>query len=124
MASASEIMAAVEAATAGIIALDADAIAALIAHAPSMRDEAPDDNSAPRDGQATKDGQELESLTPREMEVLAMLAEGLGNKEIAWRMGISEHTVKFHVASILGKMDASSRTEAVALGIRRGLIML
>jgi DNA-binding CsgD family transcriptional regulator len=65
-----------------------------------------------------------QQLTPREIEVLGMLAEGLGNKTIARRLGISEHTVKFHVGSILAKLDASSRTEAVTLGARRGLIML
>jgi DNA-binding NarL/FixJ family response regulator len=65
-----------------------------------------------------------EALTPREGEVLQMLASGLGNKEIAAKLAISEHTVKFHVASILGKLGATSRTEAVSLGIRRGLIML
>ena len=65
-----------------------------------------------------------ESLTPRENEVLQMLASGLGNKEIAAKLKISEHTVKFHVASILGKLGAASRTEAVSVGIRRGLVML
>ncbi|HVH58854.1 MAG TPA: response regulator transcription factor [Candidatus Sulfotelmatobacter sp.] len=65
-----------------------------------------------------------EALTPRESEVLQMLASGLGNKEIAAKLAISEHTVKFHVASILGKLGATSRTEAVSLGIRRGLILL
>jgi DNA-binding CsgD family transcriptional regulator len=65
-----------------------------------------------------------QALTPREIEVLAMLADGVGNKTIAWRLGISEHTVKFHVGSILAKLNASSRTEAVTLGIRQGLIML
>ena len=65
-----------------------------------------------------------ESLTPRENEVLQMLASGLGNKEIAAKLNISEHTVKFHVASILGKLGAATRTEAVALGIRRGLVLL
>ena len=65
-----------------------------------------------------------EPLTPRESEVLQMLAGGLGNKEIAAKLAISEHTVKFHVASILGKLGAASRTEAVSLGIRRGLILL
>jgi len=65
-----------------------------------------------------------EPLTRREREVLQMLAAGLGNKEIASRMGISDHTVKFHVASILGKFGAESRTEAVSLGIRRGLVLL
>lgn len=65
-----------------------------------------------------------ESLTRRELEVLQMLAAGLSNKEIAARLNISEHTAKFHVASILGKLGASSRTEAVSMGIRRGLILL
>lgn len=65
-----------------------------------------------------------EELTPRESEVLQMLANGLANKEIAARLSISEHTVKFHVASILGKLGAASRTEAVALGIRRGIVLL
>ena len=65
-----------------------------------------------------------ESLTPRESEVLQMLASGLGNKEIAAKLEISDHTVKFHVASILGKLGAATRTEAVALGIRRGLVLL
>ena len=66
----------------------------------------------------------FEPLTPREKEVLQMLASGLGNKQIAARLRISEHTAKFHVASILGKLGASSRTEAVSLGLRRGLILL
>ena len=65
-----------------------------------------------------------EPLTRREREVLQMLASGLANKEIAARLNISEHTVKFHVASVLGKLGASGRTEAVALGIRRGLVLL
>jgi len=64
------------------------------------------------------------SLTPREVEVLNLMAQGLGNKEIAWRLHISEHTVKFHIGSIFNKLDASGRTEAVTLGIRAGLIML
>lgn len=63
-------------------------------------------------------------LTPRELEVLRMMADGAANKEIAFRLGISEHTVKFHVASILGKLDAGTRTEAVARGLRTGLILL
>jgi DNA-binding NarL/FixJ family response regulator len=66
----------------------------------------------------------FEPLTPREKEVLQMLASGLGNKQIAAHLKISDHTAKFHVASILGKLGASSRTEAVSLGLRRGLILL
>jgi len=65
-----------------------------------------------------------ESLTPREQEVLGLLADGLGNKEIAHRLDISEHTIKFHIRSILGKLGASSRTEAVSRGLRSGLIEL
>ena len=63
-----------------------------------------------------------EEITSRETDVLRMLAEGLVNKDIAARLGISEHTVKFHISSILDKLGASTRTEAVTLGIRRGLI--
>jgi NarL family two-component system response regulator YdfI len=65
-----------------------------------------------------------EPLTSRETEVLGMLSEGSPNKVIAHRLGISEHTVKFHVTSILSKLNATSRTEAVMLGLRQGLIML
>jgi len=65
-----------------------------------------------------------EALTAREQEVLRLVAAGLGNKEVASRLEISEHTAKFHVASIMGKLGASSRTEAVTLGIRYGLVML
>jgi NarL family two-component system response regulator YdfI len=65
-----------------------------------------------------------EALTRREREVLQMLAGGLANKEIAARLNISDHTAKFHVAAILGKLGAATRTEAVALGIRRGLVLL
>jgi DNA-binding NarL/FixJ family response regulator len=64
----------------------------------------------------------VEALTPREIEVLRLMGDGLVNKEIAVRLGISEHTAKLHVASILGKLQASSRTDAVAQGMRRGLI--
>jgi len=64
----------------------------------------------------------VEELTPRELQVLRDVAEGLANKEIAEHLHISEHTAKFHVASILGKLHAASRTEAVTQGIRLGLI--
>ncbi len=65
-----------------------------------------------------------EALTPREIEVLRLLAEGLANKELAARLTLSEHTIKFHVASIMGKLGANSRTEAVMLGIRHGLVLI
>lgn len=65
-----------------------------------------------------------ETLTPREMDVLQLIAEGLPNKAIALELDISEHTVKFHVNAILGKLDAQSRTEAVVRATRLGLIFL
>ena len=63
-------------------------------------------------------------LTPRELEVLALLAEGASNKVIARRLGISVHTAKFHVGSLLDKLDAIGRTDAVAQAARRGVINL
>ncbi|WGV25134.1 response regulator transcription factor [Halotia branconii] len=66
----------------------------------------------------------VQTLTPREIEVLGMLGSGLGNKAIAKRLQISEHTVKFHVSSIFQKLSVSTRTEAVTAGVRLGLIML
>jgi NarL family two-component system response regulator YdfI len=66
----------------------------------------------------------VEELTVREIEILRKLAEGLGNKQIASSLAISEHTVKFHISSILDKLGASSRTEAVTIGIRMGLVLL
>jgi DNA-binding NarL/FixJ family response regulator len=72
----------------------------------------------------TGDAPLTESLTPRESEVLGLLADGLSNREIAQRLNISEHTIKFHIRSILGKLGASSRTEAVSRGLRSGLIEL
>lgn len=67
---------------------------------------------------------EVEHLTAREREVLLLISDGLGNKEIAARLGISENTVKFHTSSNLGKLGAVSRTEAVSQGIRRGVIAI
>jgi DNA-binding NarL/FixJ family response regulator len=68
--------------------------------------------------------QVIEPLTARELQVLQLVAQGLPNKGIARRLGISENTAKFHVASLCGKLGASSRTEAVTLAARRGLILL
>jgi DNA-binding NarL/FixJ family response regulator len=65
-----------------------------------------------------------EPLTTREIEVLTLLADGLPNKSIAGRLGISDQTVKFHVAAICGKLSAANRTDAVRRAIRRGLIPL
>ncbi len=99
-----EILAAIEAAAAGLVVLHPQDLPALAAERPLP--------PLPQ------------ILSPREIQVLTMLAEGDGNKTIAWKLGISEHTAKFHVASILSKLDAGTRTEAVTQGIRRGLILL
>ncbi len=66
----------------------------------------------------------VEPLTPREQEVLQLLAEGLSNAAIALRLSISEHTVKFHVSAVCAKLGASNRTDAVRRGVRQGLITL
>jgi DNA-binding NarL/FixJ family response regulator len=66
----------------------------------------------------------IEELTPRELEVLQLLAEGLSNRAVARQLDISEHTVKFHVNAILGKLGAQSRTEAVVRATRLGMILL
>ena len=65
-----------------------------------------------------------EALTPRELQVLRLLAEGVGNREIAERLAVSEHTVKFHLSAIFGKLGASTRTDAVRRALRSGLIDL
>jgi DNA-binding NarL/FixJ family response regulator len=66
----------------------------------------------------------IESLTPRELEVLQLIGQGLSNRAIAERLAISEHTAKFHVNAILGKLGAQTRAEAVAQGVRSGLLLL
>lgn len=73
---------------------------------------------------ASVDVAETESLTVREQEVLQMMAAGLGNKEIAARLRISPNTAKFHVARILAKLGAGSRTEAVSMAMRRGVVAI
>lgn len=110
-ATAEEILQTAIAAAAGLVVLHADAIDVLLPELPAV-------------GRSVDTSTPLQALTAREIEVLGMLAEGLGNKAIAKRLNISEHTVKFHVSSIFTKLNASSRTEAVTLGARQGLIML
>ncbi|HWJ22796.1 MAG TPA: response regulator transcription factor, partial [Gemmatimonadaceae bacterium] len=108
-ASAAEIALAVESAAAGLVVLHPEVAAAPLAaavHADAADQRAPASRAALPDEPAGGP-----SLTPREIEVLGMLAEGLGNKQIAPRLGITEHTVKYHVASIFAKLGASSRTE-------------
>jgi two-component system, NarL family, response regulator YdfI len=106
-----EIIAALEAAAVGLVTLPVELAAEL---ASGLRSSA-----VPK-----QPGTGTQPLTRREVEVLGMLAEGLANKNIAARLGISEHTVKTHVAAILMKLDAFSRAEAVAIGARQGLILL
>ncbi|MEA2175586.1 MAG: hypothetical protein QOD00_3178 [Blastocatellia bacterium] len=121
-ASSDELIAAVQAVSAGLVALDTETFNALLSTVDDMVDGPP--GTRPVEEPLTSGEPEIDALTPREREVLEMLAEGLSNKEIAWRMKISEHTVKFHVASIFDKLDASTRTEAVMQGIRKGLVMM
>lgn len=89
-------------------------------HDPPERDDDEAANGAGRGAPRLN----IEPLTPREIDVLELLAEGLPNKSIAQRLGISDQTVKFHVASICGKLGASNRTDAVRRALRRGLISL
>jgi DNA-binding NarL/FixJ family response regulator len=79
---------------------------------------------APAEQVAVSDDPSPETLTPREVQVLELVAEGLSNKAIADRLGISDQTVKFHIASITGKLGAANRTEAVRRAVRRGLVTL
>lgn len=110
-ATAEEIAAAVAGAAAGLVVLHPDVSGALLP--PAGQRVTPRQSAAP-----------VQPLTPRELEVLQLLAEGFGNKAIAPRLGISEHTVKAHLAAIFSKLHATSRAEAVVIGARQGLIML
>ena len=83
-------------------------------------DEAAVRAGARLDGAQDDDGR----LTRRELSVLRLVAHGLGNKEIASELGISTHTVKYHLASLLAKLGVHSRTEAVTIGLRKGLVPL
>jgi DNA-binding NarL/FixJ family response regulator len=107
-ATAGEIRAAIDAVVAGLLALHPDALV----------------DARPTRRPAAARGASDQPLTDREIEVLGMIADGLGNKIIAARLGISTHTAKFHVASILAKLGAGSRAEAVAIGLRRGLVAI
>jgi DNA-binding NarL/FixJ family response regulator len=111
-AGAAEIIAAVNAAAAGLVSV-AREWTDVLRSASTATDGAR--SAAPSNGA---------SLTPRELEVLRMIADGLANKQIAARLAISEHTVKFHIGSVFAKMHASTRAEAVMIGARRGLIVL
>jgi len=113
-ASSDDIQLALHAAEAGLVILHPTSVDGL------LHNEMPESNVISREYPAQ--GDLIEDLTTRESEVLRLVSMGLGNKEIAARLAISEHTAKFHISSILSKLHASSRTEAVSLGIRKGLI--
>jgi DNA-binding NarL/FixJ family response regulator len=106
-----QIRAAVHAAAAGLSSVPA-ALAAALTRAPA------------EDGRHPPLTARSRALTPREGEILTLLGEGLENKEIAVRLGISDHTVKTHLAAIYEKLDVANRAEAVATGLRNGLVML
>lgn len=103
----------------------ADRLAALLGNAAGLRLAGPGEQAAAtivaRDSRSMP---EDIALTQRELDVLALMAEGASNKMIARRLGISVHTVKFHVGSLLDKLDATGRTDAVAHAARRGVIEL
>ena len=105
-----EIVVSIEAVAAGLCVLSPEIVARLVAGRKPSRQ--------------TASGVPFETLTLREIEVLTMLADGLGNKEIARQLDISDNTVKFHLSSIFGKLGATNRTEAVMLGMRHGFIMV
>jgi DNA-binding CsgD family transcriptional regulator len=104
-----------------------DRLASLLAGVAGLRLAAPGEVASvaiiSRDQQKARDATDVE-LTPRELDVLTLLAEGASNKTIARQLGISVHTAKFHVGSILDKLDATGRTDAVAHAARRGVINL
>ena len=103
---------AVAAVAAGLVVLPAEDVAGVLAG---------DERGALRDG---PNAAGVPPLSRREGDVLALVAEGLANKQIAFRLGISEHTVKTHVAALFGKLDAGTRAEAVVTAARAGLLML
>jgi two-component system, NarL family, response regulator YdfI len=104
-----EIHKAVEAAATGLLVIHPD-VAEYVAKA--------------TDARSSRSSPLRQSMSPRESEILNLLASGLANKEIARLLKISDHTVKFHVTSIFNKLGVSNRTEAVAIGIRRGLVVV
>jgi two-component system, NarL family, nitrate/nitrite response regulator NarL len=107
-----EIVAAIKSVMSGHVVLPRELLAAMLSE------------SSPSDRSASDDDTGHVRLTPRELEVLAAMADGASNKAIARRLGISFHTAKFHVAAILAKLDADSRTEAVTKAAQLGLVML
>jgi DNA-binding NarL/FixJ family response regulator len=113
---AEEIGAAIDAAAAGLVVVPAERVGELVRArpVPLPRDATRPELNPPR----------VASLTPREQEILGMLADGLPNKVIASRLGISDHTVKTHLESVFDKLGASTRAEALARAVRAGLLLL
>lgn len=109
-ASQEELLAAVRALFEGLVVAEPSMLLSLIEAPMQLRGRVPDES--------------IEMLTERELEVLQLLAHGLANKQIAVQLGISAHTVKFHISSIYGKLGATNRTEAVRIGLHRGMILL
>lgn len=117
-----------------VVAIDIDdaelseRLFASLADAPGVRvaqrGESADVTVVATSGSAPASDNNDATLTPRELEVLALMAEGASNKSIARRLGISVHTAKFHVGSLLDKLDATGRTDAVAQAVRQGVIHL
>jgi len=116
-----ELVAAAHSAAAGLFTLSGD-LADLVRQGLVARSHEEAEESVDGPGPIADDSPE--HLTLREREVLEMMMEGLSNKEIAAQLNISAHTVKFHISTILGKLGASSRTEATTIGLRRGLITI
>ena len=105
----------------------ADRLMALLASVPGLRLVRASESAdvvLVLSAEASAPGERDVPLTPRELEVLALLAEGMSNKAIARRLGISVHTAKFHVGALIDKFDAVGRTDAVAQAARRGVIQL
>jgi DNA-binding NarL/FixJ family response regulator len=115
--SAEEIAAAIEAAAAGLVTVPSELVGDLVA---PLRSGAEREFTTPREPLTGG----TPRLTPREQEILAMLAEGLPNKAIASRLGISDHTVKTHLEAVFEKLGASTRAEAVARAVRAGMLLL
>ena len=120
-ATGAELAAASASAASGLLTLSRDLSDLVRQGLVAISEEAVDDFILDR---ASGSDDFLEHLTLREREVLEMMSEGLSNKEIAAQLNISANTVKFHTSSILGKLGASSRTEASTIGLRRGLITI
>lgn len=109
-ASGAEIVAALDAAVVGLVVVHPSLLDSMLASTELL--------------QATAPPHQAEPLTPREVEVLTMLAEGMSNKAIARHLHLSEHTIKYHTSAIFAKLNVSSRTEAAIAGARAGFILL